>query len=260
MQKYIDAQTGGSSIYDEYLSTIEHRDSSGSGPVSALDFEEQLNIERIYLENRNAMQEEFDDLRIQRVADSSLAESEIERNSAELKIRYAAKERDFKLKANQATFASAVGFMQNIYAATGSSNKKLFNLMKAFNVAQALMDAYTAFNITLRSLPYPANIAAAAMVLAQGLARVRQIKATKPGGGAGGGGGGGVPTLASGGTGMPEALGDNQPLRTQNITVSIYNPLSQQNWAEIVENDIIPQINDAVENRDINLTVKTVEA
>ncbi len=41
----------------------------------------------------------------------------------------------------------------------------------------------------------------------------------------------------------------------QNITIQIYNPLSEQNWTKIAEENIIPAINDAV-NRNVVLTVK----
>lgn len=47
-----------------------------------------------------------------------------------------------------------------------------------------------------------------------------------------------------------------QPTQTQNITINIYNPLSTQNWAEIIEDNIIPALNDAAD-RNINIVVAT---
>lgn len=42
---------------------------------------------------------------------------------------------------------------------------------------------------------------------------------------------------------------------TQQVTINIYNPLSEQNWAQIAEDNIIPAINDAA-NRNINIVVQ----
>lgn len=62
----------------------------------------------------------------------------------------------------------------------------LFGENKAFAIAQAIIDTWGAVNRTLNSLPFPANVAAAAAVAAQGLANVMRIrKAKKEGGGAG---------------------------------------------------------------------------
>ena len=43
----------------------------------------------------------------------------------------------------------------------------------------------------------------------------------------------------------------------QNITIQIYNPLSEQNWQKIVEDNIVPAINSASE-RNIAVTVKNM--
>lgn len=43
----------------------------------------------------------------------------------------------------------------------------------------------------------------------------------------------------------------------QNITIQIYNPLSEQNWQKIVEDNIVPAINSASE-RNIAITVKNM--
>lgn len=50
-----------------------------------------------------------------------------------------------------------------------------------------------------------------------------------------------------------------EPKQTQNITLQIYNPLSTQNWAEIMENNIIPALKGA-SDRNIVMNVKTAYA
>ena len=50
-----------------------------------------------------------------------------------------------------------------------------------------------------------------------------------------------------------------EPKQIQNITLQIYNPLSQQNWAEIAENNIMPALK-AASDMNIVMNVKTVYA
>jgi hypothetical protein len=47
---------------------------------------------------------------------------------------------------------------------------------KTLAIAAALIDAYRAANAALASVPYPLNLAAAALVLAEGLANVQRIR------------------------------------------------------------------------------------
>ncbi|MBI5344761.1 MAG: hypothetical protein HZB83_05415 [Deltaproteobacteria bacterium] len=79
-------------------------------------------------------------------------------------------------------------------------------------------------------------------------------------GGAGGGapsGSGGAAAFGKQSAGsLPMSLDSNLPARqNQNITVNIHNPLSDQNWQKIVEDNIVPALNDA-SNRNVNLVVK----
>ncbi|HZX36537.1 MAG TPA: hypothetical protein VFF54_08645, partial [Thermodesulfobacteriota bacterium] len=50
-----------------------------------------------------------------------------------------------------------------------------------------------------------------------------------------------------------------EPKQIQNITLQIYNPLSQQNWAEIIENNLLPALKSA-SDMNIMMNVKTVYA
>lgn len=62
----------------------------------------------------------------------------------------------------------------------------LFGDSKALAIAQAIVDTWGAVNRTLNSLPFPANVVAAAGVAAMGLANVARIRSASAGGGGGG--------------------------------------------------------------------------
>jgi hypothetical protein len=62
----------------------------------------------------------------------------------------------------------------------------LFGKSKLAAAAQAAIDTWGAVNRTLNSLPFPANVVAAGLVAAQGLANVLKIKNTSIGGGGSG--------------------------------------------------------------------------
>jgi hypothetical protein len=174
-----------------------------------------------------------------------------------------------KLSAASSSAGAMSNLMQNLYVATGSKHRALFEAMKAFSIAETIIETYKSAQMSYSAfagIPIvgPAlGIVAAAAAMAAGMARVKAIKNAKPGGATG--------TISAGGRASPSVKGGSYnayppPLRleeeqkqTQHITMNIYNPLSEQNWAEIAENNIIPALNDASE-RNIELTIKTVAA
>ncbi len=186
------------------------------------------------------------------LTEDSIRRTELEIELSKRRIQQAKTERDLKIQYSKDSFGYMTSLMRSLYIATGSHNRKLFSLLKAFNIAQALMDTYTAFNRTLASLPYPFNLLAAGMVLAQGLARVQQIRAVTPGGG-----GTGSRTSTAGAihtTALPRAGGQPaQPSST--ITIHITNPLtgSEEEWERLVEERIVPAIRKVAE-RNIEVT------
>ena len=160
------------------------------------------------------------------------------------RIEQARLERELKLSYMRDVLTSAEGFMKTLYTITGSHHKRLFTLLKGFNIAQALMDAYTAFNRTLATLPYPANLAAAATVLAQGLARVQQIRAAKPSGATGSVGGGGTVGHSYRG-GSYSAYPPPQRAETApRITIQIQGPITgtEEEWERLAEERIAPAL------------------
>lgn len=167
----------------------------------------------------------------------------------------------FDAKADYAakSFGSMSNFFENLYVMTGSSNEELFNIMKTFAVAEATIQGYRAavgayaFGTEIGGPVLGAAFAASA--LAATGAQIANIIATEPGS---------TTSISSTGEavttdyegGSTEAYTTTEATPSQNITIQIYNPLSSQNWAQIVEDDIIPALNDA-SDRNINITIGT---
>ena len=133
------------------------------------------------------------------------------------------------------------GYFDNLVQMTGTSNKRVLGLVKAFNSAQALMDAWGAYNRVLNSpepMPWWARLAAGAQVLAAGLGAVNAINSVT-GNGGGGGGGAGAPTAAAGGGGAAA------PATSRNVAIQ-FSGGGMFSQEQVV--GLINQINEAVED------------
>ncbi len=160
--------------------------------------------------------------------------------------------------------------LQNLHVMAGGKSKAMFNVMKAFAMAEAVIQGIRA---VIASYAVGASIggpivgaAFAAVAVAATASRLKQIASTKPGAA--------KSSIAAGGSANPTYKGGSEksqpvpqkfeqgsePKQTQSITIQVFNPLSEQNWSEIAENNIIPAINDATENRNIELIVKPAVA
>lgn len=224
--------------------------------------------QKIYLEyqDRLAALQSYNTAVIQEMIKAGRSQAEIEAAYTDLSIEYAGKRSDFQVYAAAQSAGAISNTLQNLYITTGSQNRALFEAMKAFAIAettiktyQGAMEAYSA----LAGIPIvgPAlGAAAAAAVVAAGAARVAQIRSTSIGGGS---------SISSEGSADPSYSGgsfDAYPAPTtlssdskasQEVTINIYNPLSDQNWQKMVEDNIIPAINDAAD-RNISVTVKSM--
>jgi len=202
---------------------------------------------------------------IQEVSRSARSRFEIEAMYTDYSNALVEKRRDFQINAAVETAGAVADSLQNIFVATGSTNKAMFESMKAFAIAETIIHTYSgaqAAFTALAGIPIvgPAlGTAAAASAIVAGLARVEQIRNTSPGGGTISASGRTNPAYSGGSSGAgptPIALTqDSRP--TQNVTIQIYNPLSTQNWSEIVESNIIPALNDAAD-RNISVTVRNM--
>jgi len=202
---------------------------------------------------------------IQEVARGARSRTEIETMYTEYSNAQAEKRRDFQINAAVDTAGAVADSLQNLFVVTGSTNKAMFESMKAFAIAETVIHTYrgaAAAYAALAGIPIagPAlGTAAAASAIVAGLARVEQIRNTSPGGGSISSSGRTNPAYSGGSSDAgpaPTALTEgSRP--TQHVTIQIYNPLSTQNWSEIVESNIIPAINDAAD-RNISVTVRNM--
>ena len=84
---------------------------------------------------------------------------------------------DFMAASDTKRTGIVIGELNNQFGAIASNNKKLFNLNKGFQIAQAVMQTYQGATLALSSYPPPVNYIMAAATIASGLGQVAQIKA-----------------------------------------------------------------------------------
>ena len=102
-----------------------------------------------------------------------------EREAARVREHQSAIEAERQLMA--ARLESNLRFFQQIAQASETHHRSTARLAKNLGIAQALLATYLATNNALAGPPFPFNLAAAALVLAQGLANVRQMRAVNLG-------------------------------------------------------------------------------
>lgn len=154
--------------------------------------------------------------------------------------------------------STAMGTMgslaESLYQLSGQKNKAAFNSMKAFRIAETVIDtirgAQGAFS-ALAGIPYVGpilGIAAAAAAIAAGMARVRQISSMQPGGGAGAsvsGGGAGMPSVPTAPSVSTPVAGEGEKKPSYNPTVNIYiagHVVDQDKFAR----ELVPSITKAI--------------
>ena len=87
------------------------------------------------------------------------------------------KRKEFMLMSATAQTSHVLGELGNQFSGIASNNKKLFQLNKAFQIAQAIMQTYQGATLAMSSYPPPLNFVMAAATVASGLGQVAQIKA-----------------------------------------------------------------------------------
>lgn len=229
---------------------------------------EAAGAEKIYLEynQRLAALEAYNAAVVREMERAGYDQSEIEAAYTELSMAYAIKRRDLQMSAAADTAGAISNTLQNIFVATGSKHKAIFETMKAFAIAETVIDTYkgaTAAYAALAGIPVigPAlATAAAAAAVAAGMARVSEIRSTQPGGGSIRSSGTASPAYSGGSPSaypVPQRIEGDYPAETRNITIQIYNPLSEQNWQKLVEENIVPALNDA-SGRNISVNIKNM--
>ncbi|MFA6148665.1 MAG: hypothetical protein WC899_10705 [bacterium] len=153
--------------------------------------------------------------------------------------------------------STAMGTMgslaESLYQLSGQRNKAAFNSMKAFRIAETVIDtirgAQGAFS-ALAGIPYVGpilGIVAAAAAIAAGMARVRQISSMQPGGGTGASvsaGGAGMPSVPTAPSAPPvPSMEESKKEPTQAVNIHIYgNVVDQDKFAR----ELVPSITKAI--------------
>jgi hypothetical protein len=125
----------------------------------------------------------------------------------------------------------------------------LFGENKAIAIGQAIVSTYTGAANALSSMPYPANLAAAATVIATGLAQVQSIRSANKGGGGGFSGGGAaasapsVPDYSSGAAGG-QAAGSQAA-----IQIVVQGDLL--GWDDFMRDRLVGSLRDIVDGSDV---------
>ena len=197
------------------------------------------------------------------VESARAALNEIEVKYTEEEMSFAMKKRDMQIAYAGEAFGAASDAMTNLYNMTGKKNKEMFEVMKAFAVAETLIATYSAAQKSFdkgitETGSYWGGVAYAAAATIAGMARVAEIESQEPGGAAGGSSSdSATPSYQSGSSSDYAVSTQETAYAPQQVTVNVYNPLSEQNWQKIVEENIVPAINDAAE-RNIVVTVKNM--
>jgi len=139
--------------------------------ASAADTIERYNAEKVALDE--LMQQKKDYIN-EEITDDQLKKEALLNLQAQYDQQVLANDRN-QAKARQQVYASMWGALTNL---ANSSNRKVAAIGKVASVAQATMSMFTGAAKALE-LPFPANLAAMATVLAQGAMLVEQIQAVK---------------------------------------------------------------------------------
>ena len=89
----------------------------------------------------------------------------------------AKKRKEFEMQSATAQTSHVLGELSNQLSGIASNNKKLFQLNKAFQIAQAIMQTYQGATLAMSSYPPPLSFVMAGAQVAAGLGQVAQIRA-----------------------------------------------------------------------------------
>ena len=148
-------------------------------------------VEKLQLEfeERRAAIEEFNAIEIELFGSKNEAIRRLEEE-------HQAAMREIQNTQEQQRLGNASSFFGNMATIAKAGGEKTFKIYKGFAIAQALVDAYAAFNAVLKDPAFVGRpwqrAAAAGAALAQGLAQVQNIRGVTSSGGGGGAAGGGA--------------------------------------------------------------------
>ncbi len=213
--------------------------------------------EAAQMEKRLQAIQDFHTRKLQLMIDAGKTEEELTAAFNQAKLDSDRQTNQLRLAQAQGAFGMMSNMMQNLTVVTGKEGGAAFKAMKAFAIAETTIQTYRAAQGAYAALaPIPivgpalATAAAAAAIVA-GLARVKQIEGMEPGGAATGS------TISAGGTANPAYSGGSPsaypvPQRTDsgekvpNVTIQIYNPMGNEDWDRLAEENIAPALRRAL--------------
>ena len=229
------------------------------------DFEKNIEALTDYIETEKELKEGFWQWELEKANkyDQALIEGNLATNQALINAQSDFQSRmtmmDEQTAAYKKQIATTLGTA--LLKTAGASGKAIFLATKAFDIGIAIMSAHTAAAITLASLPYPYNIAAAAKVQAIGYWQAAALAATTFGQliTSGGGGGGGS---TSGGTYMSSTVDASiyETTKTEekkgSLTINIQGDfIGDEGYIEL----LVEKINEAVEDKEVTLIASNAQ-
>ncbi len=213
--------------------------------------------EAAQMEQRLEQIRDFHVKKLQLMEAAGRTEAEITTAFNQAKLDMDRQTQQLRLSQAQGAFGMMANMMQNLTVVTGKEGGAAFKAMKAFAIAETSIQTYRAAQGAYAALaPIPVvgpalAAAAAAAAIVAGLARVKQIAGMEPGGTATGS------TISAGGTANPSYSGGSPsayptPQRTEdtekvpNITIQIYNPMGNEDWDRLAEENIAPALRRAL--------------
>lgn len=202
---------------------------------------EQFKTEREILDEEYTLNQEVLD---NALANKLLSEQEYYAMSQKLAQDHEDTLKNIRLSAISDNLGHAADFMGSMAQIAELGGKKTTKIAKAFGIAQALISTFQGAAEALK-LPFPANLAAYASVLAQGMTAVASIRKVNENGGgnggSGGGGGGGAASMAGAGGGGSAAA---SPTTTFSFTL-MNDPMG---FGEKFARQFIDQLNSTQRN------------
>lgn len=204
--------------------------------------ERRLIRETLEAEHLARLAEIEDNWHLERIKAEAAANAEIERIRQESLTNL---ER-FTAMSYQEQVRHVAQAMAQQLTAVNTNSRAMFNIQKAANISQAVMDTYAGAARALKDYPAPKSFAVAGAVIASGLSRVASIRSQSFGGasaaaGAAGGGGVAATTGLNDGGGTGGASGASAA-RAQNVTIQLQGEVFGREQVR----SLITQINEAV--------------
>lgn len=195
--------------------------------VESLKNQEQLQVESF--EKQQQMLQEALERKL-------LTQLEYQGYMEEAQRQHSEKMADLNVYKYGSTLARTESFLGDMANSLRAGNDKLLQIGQTFGAAEALVNAWRAYNQVIAdpSLPWYAKIPAATKVLAAGLGAVQSIKSLS--GSSGGGGGGGSSSSGAGSSGQSQAA----------VINIVGNESSTFDRGQVI--DLINEINEAVED------------